>query len=192
MAGSGGAVPPDDVACGGALARPVLQGTVPLLLKTEPAVRAGHAAGAAGRSFGGAQQQLGRHGASTASWFLADLAFDRSAPGDAVPLRREALALARELDDRSFVAPQLEGFGEAAAAGGDPQRALRLAGAAAALREATGTPPTAPEQARLARWLAPLAATVSDDVRTRSWAEGQGMTREDAVMYALEDAPDAV
>jgi hypothetical protein len=126
---------------------------------------------------------------SLALWLLANLAFDQGRPGEAAALRREALALCRELDDRYFVAPQLEDFGEAAAAEGDGERALRLAGAAAALRAAAGTPPTAPEQARLDRWLAPVAAAVSDAVRARSWAEGQTMTREDAVAYALAAAP---
>ena len=68
-------------------------------------------------------------GVSLALWFLANLAFDQGHPGESEALRREALALCRELDDRTNVGPQLEGFGEAAAAGGDAARALRLAGA---------------------------------------------------------------
>jgi tetratricopeptide (TPR) repeat protein len=129
-----------------------------------------------------------RLGESLALWFLADLAFDQGRREEAAALRRQALALGQELDDRTYVAPQLEGFGEAAAAAGDVARALRLAGAAAALREANGTPPAAPEQVRLERWLAPVVAAAGADVRARMWAEGHGMTREAAVAYALADA----
>ena len=131
-------------------------------------------------------RELGdRLGMSLALWFLAELAFDRGDPEGAVAPRREALALCRELDERHYVAPQLEGFGEAATGGGDAARAIRLAGAAASLREAAGTPPTVPEQARLDRWLATAMSALSDDVRARVWAEGRSMTREDAVTYAL-------
>jgi non-specific serine/threonine protein kinase len=130
-----------------------------------------------------------RLGLNQGLWFLANLAFDQGNLDEARAPRREALALLRELDDWHDIGAQLESFGEAAAAAGDAERALRLAGAAAALRAADGRPPTAPEQARLDRWLERVAAGVSSDVRASAWAEGQGMTREDAVAYALADAP---
>ena len=79
------------------------------------------------------------------------------AEGDYVTARarfEESLAIWGETGDRGGIAFLLAGFAELATAEAQPRRALRLAGAAAALREQHG-PPLAPSlHARLERTLA--------------------------------------
>jgi hypothetical protein len=93
------------------------------------------------------------------------------------------------------VALALAALGGAAAAEAQHERALRLGGAAAALRAAAGErlerrldflPP-----ATLDRWLDPARHALSQERAGAVWAEGAAMTMEEAIAYALEDAPDA-
>src|SRR5262249_5662410 len=80
-----------------------------------------------------------------------------------------------------------------AAAQGDPRRALRLAGAAAALRERTNRPFAPFDQTALTRRLAPALKVLSAAEQDVAWKEGQAMTLEQAIAYALEaEAPTAV
>jgi hypothetical protein len=82
-----------------------------------------------------------------------------------------------------------------AEAQGQPERAVRLWGAAAAqhqaivgrpLREDEGPPFDPPAQAAES-----LRARLGAAVFDAAWAEGQAMSLEQALAYALEDAPDA-
>jgi len=95
-----------------------------------------------------------------------------------------------------------------------PDRALRLAGAAAALRAgldpSLAAPPhgapavvvhlaltqdrlnrawATPDRATLERNLAPARRALSADEQATAWAEGQAMTREEAIAYALSGVP---
>jgi hypothetical protein len=87
------------------------------------------------------------------------------------------------------IADALEGYGALAAAQGAPRRALRLAGAAAALRERErGTRPLSPrEQITRDRRLAPARQALSAEEQAAAWAEGQAMTLEQAIADALEE-----
>ena len=67
-----------------------------------------------------------------------------------------------------------------------PRRSLRLAGAAAALRAQLSQPLTPPERAALERRLAPARRALSAAEQAQAWAEGQGMTPEQAIADALE------
>jgi len=66
-----------------------------------------------------------------------------------------------------------------------PRRALRLAGAAAALRAPLTRPLAASEQAALERRLAPARRALSAEEQATAWAEGQAMTRAQAIADAL-------
>jgi hypothetical protein len=68
---------------------------------------------------------------------------------------------------------------------GQATRALRLAGAAAALRAVTGRPPTATEQARLERWLQPAWTELGEAAGTVVWASAGTMALEEAVSDAV-------
>ena len=110
--------------------------------------------------------------------------------GDLGPARLhqlEALRLFAGAGDPTGIATQLDDLGMLAWATGDPRAALRLGGAASALRDriAGGAPPTlvlssdylGDSRARL---------TVSD--ADAAWAAGRAMDQETAVRYALEAA----
>jgi hypothetical protein len=76
---------------------------------------------------------------------------------------------------------------------GQPTRAVRLAGAAVALRAGPGQPVNlwSFSEAEVARWLEPARRAVGAQAAIVAWAEGQAMTLEQAVAYALEEPGDA-
>jgi non-specific serine/threonine protein kinase len=86
-----------------------------------------------------------------------------------------------------WIADALEGYGALAAVQGAPRRALRLAGAAAALRERErGTRPLSPrEQVTRDRRLAPARHALSAEEQAAAWAEGQTLPLEQAIAEAL-------
>lgn len=97
----------------------------------------------------------------------------------------ESLAIWGESGDRGGIAFLLACFAELAAAEGQSPRALRLAGAAAALREKYG-PPLAPSlQAKLERILAWVRSGCHGEEAAATWSAGQAMTLEQAMAYAL-------
>jgi hypothetical protein len=64
-----------------------------------------------------------------------------------------------------------------------------LAGAAAALRAHLNRPAAASEQATLERRLAPARQALSAEKETAAWVQGQAMTPEQAIAYALDGLP---
>ncbi|HJW15389.1 MAG TPA: hypothetical protein VJ776_11855, partial [Thermoanaerobaculia bacterium] len=72
-----------------------------------------------------------------------------------------------------------------AAAQAQPDRALRLAGAAAALRQGVGAPLTPADQARLEESLEPARRALTDAAGAAAWMEGWGMPVEDAFREAV-------
>jgi hypothetical protein len=66
-----------------------------------------------------------------------------------------------------------------------PEHALRLAGAASAVREAIHRPLPPAEQPLLAGWLAPARQAVPPDNARRAWAEGEALSESEAVEFAL-------
>jgi hypothetical protein len=79
----------------------------------------------------------------------------------------------------------LAGFAELATAEAQGRRALRLAGVAAMLREKHGTPLAASLQARLERTLELVRSAFRGEDVAIAWSEGQAMTLEQAIAYAL-------
>jgi tetratricopeptide (TPR) repeat protein len=99
-------------------------------------------------------------------------------------LWREAIQLFAEASDATGIAILLTDFALAALWDGDRDCALRLRGASAALERASG--------ADLAAVLLDLEGnlglalpTPEDDAERGAWAEGEQMTQEDAIAYAL-------
>jgi predicted ATPase/class 3 adenylate cyclase len=96
----------------------------------------------------------------------------------------EGLEIFREAGDLSAKVMFLGSFADLAAFEGDVERALRLAGAAAASSEAT--------DAGLADWIGSIderqrlvEQIATDADAARLWAEGQAMSIDEAVAYAL-------
>jgi hypothetical protein len=75
----------------------------------------------------------------------------------------------------------------AAVAGGHghPERACRLFGAAAALREAGGWPLAPVYRGEYERQVAAVRDTLGEKAFTAAWAEGRAMAPEQAIEYAL-------
>lgn len=85
---------------------------------------------------------------------------------------RESLELFQELEHKRGIARLLESFACSAAAQSQPERGLRLAGAAAALRQSIGAPPTSEEQAKFERGLEPARKGLSTTAGRTAWLEG--------------------
>jgi non-specific serine/threonine protein kinase len=97
---------------------------------------------------------------------------------------RECLILAGEAGLPDQVAYALEGFAMLAAAQAQCERALRLAGAAAAIRDTTGRPRTPAEAPRLEQALAVARASLGC-LGEAAWQSGRRMTPQQAVDVAL-------
>ena len=103
--------------------------------------------------------------------------------------RQAAVAFHKLGGHRRGLARVLEGFAQVACVDGDARRALRLAGAASALRDALGTPLTPGEQRHLTCALDGAHATLTAAERSRAWTEGWRMTLEQALEYGISDEP---
>jgi adenylate cyclase len=118
---------------------------------------------------------------------LGDVELERCRYAEARALYREGLAIQRELGDGWAVAYLLEAFGGLAVAQTQPERAIRLAGAAAALRQTIGAPLSSKEQAQLDQMLAPARQALDPTLEAALWVEGRAMTMEQAIIYALAE-----
>jgi DNA-binding NarL/FixJ family response regulator len=118
--------------------------------------------------------------------YLADAVF---ATGD-LPRTRvillESLDVLRALGARSRIARCLERWAAYAVAQGHAAAAIRLAGAADALRSALGDPLSATRLAERERMLLPARSALSDEAAKQEWALGRAMTMEEAIDLALD------
>ncbi|MFZ0039611.1 MAG: tetratricopeptide repeat protein, partial [Candidatus Acidiferrales bacterium] len=94
---------------------------------------------------------------------------------------RESLKIFQELEHKRGIARLLEGFACSAAAQLHAERSLRLAGAAAALRQNIGTSLTHSEQAKLEAILDPVRQSLTNTVGTTAWLDGWAMPVEKAI-----------
>lgn len=118
------------------------------------------------------------------------LGFAAGAQGDddtALPAFREALTRLRTHPPTLNVTFVLEGIARIFAARGEAQRAVRLAAAADALREAVGEPAPPFMRALVATWLEPAQRTLGVAVSHTAWEEGRAMTRDHAIDDALSE-----
>ena len=101
---------------------------------------------------------------------------------------REAIELFSELGHKRGVARSLEGLACLAADRGHAGRALRLAAAAAHLRQLISAPLTQAEQAKLDRNLLSAWESVGEVEGKGAWAEGSAMGIESAIQYSLQES----
>jgi predicted ATPase/DNA-binding CsgD family transcriptional regulator len=100
---------------------------------------------------------------------------------------KASVAIWQELGDMAGVVLVLERFAELAVRRGRSERALRLAGAAAALRDSLRVPLTADSQARLERALEPARRLLEPPVARNAWKEGWALSPNDAIALAFDD-----
>jgi predicted ATPase/DNA-binding winged helix-turn-helix (wHTH) protein len=126
---------------------------------------------------------------------LTDLAYIDCEQGDHLAAHaacREALEIFAGLGHRRGMARALEGSACLALAQGHAERALKLAAAAAHLRQLISAPLHQAEQAKLDQALLPAWKSLSEVEGKRAWTEGSTMSLEKAIQYSLEEPESAI
>ena len=126
---------------------------------------------------------------------LTDLAYINCEQGDHLAAHdacREALEIFASLRYRRGIARALEGSACLALAEGKTERALKLAAAAAHLRQSISAPLQQAEQAKLEQTLLPAWKSLSEAEGKRAWAEGSAMSLKNAIQYSLWDLGSAI
>ena len=116
---------------------------------------------------------------------LGAVAWRRGELAEAEALEREALAMARDLGDMRRCAEELEQLARTAGAAGQGERAARLLGASAALREALGVPLPAPDQTEVEQAVAAAREALGEGAWVAAFAAGQALSLEEAIAEAL-------
>jgi ATP/maltotriose-dependent transcriptional regulator MalT len=122
----------------------------------------------------------------------ANLGVVLAAKGDFAGAREhliESLQLNQSIKDLGGIAFSLDGLATAAVLGGHADRALRLAGAAAALRRESGIALPSRAQGRLDAKLAPARAALGDLAAGKAFAAGHALRLEEAIEEALAPEP---
>jgi predicted ATPase len=101
-------------------------------------------------------------------------------------LYHESLILFQELGHKRGIARLLESFACSAAEQAQPERALKLAGVSAALRQAIGAPLTATEQTKLEQSLSAARQKLTMTGSKTAWLEGWVMPVEIAINNLLK------
>lgn len=119
---------------------------------------------------------------------LAEVVLARGNVRRAFGLYAEALGTLARAGDRTGIAYTFEGCACAAAAAGDAWPALRLAGAAAALRDELKTSVSDDERATLEERLAPAREAIGEEQAAREIAIGRNLGLDRAIAYARDRA----
>jgi predicted ATPase/DNA-binding SARP family transcriptional activator len=101
-------------------------------------------------------------------------------------LFEESLERCHDVGDKETASLCLSGLAALVAAQGHALRAARLWGAAAALREETGMSLSPPERPLRERYIVPAQARLDQEVWREAETAGRAMTREQAIVEALE------
>jgi tetratricopeptide (TPR) repeat protein len=100
---------------------------------------------------------------------------------------QETLREWKDLGNRAAIAHQLECFALLAITDEEPQHAVKLFGAAEALRERVHASMTEPERVEYDQSVAQVRAMLAEAEFIMLWAEGRAMTMEQAIQLALEN-----
>jgi tetratricopeptide (TPR) repeat protein len=119
---------------------------------------------------------------------LGNLAREEQDYRTADSLYRESLRIFRKLEHKRGIARLLESFACSAAAQSESERSLRLAGAAAALRQSIGAPLVHAEQVKLEESLEAARRALPIATGRNAWLEGWVMPIEKAIEDLLSDA----
>lgn len=103
----------------------------------------------------------------------------------AYSLFARALNICQEIGDKRGITDVLEEFAVIASVRQEAERAVRLASAAAMLRETLGLPLDATGQVRLDRWIEPARQALNLETRARASAQGRVMSLEQTIADVL-------
>lgn len=119
--------------------------------------------------------------------YLGLVALGRGDQKRAMEAVKESLYMARELGHRFQIARNLEAIAMLASSQGQPERIAQLLGAARALREAIAQPVRPDERMVYERYVTSARAQIDEGRWEAAFAEGQSMTLEEALEYALSE-----
>jgi predicted ATPase len=137
-------------------------------------------------------RQLGDDwGIASALCDLATLNAAESKHDDAERLYRESIKIFQDLEHKRGVARVLECFAVSAAARSRPEQSLRLAGAAAALRQRIGAPLIPAEQSRVEKKLETARNMLTNASGLEAWSSGWEMSVEEAIQEVLGEKSSA-
>jgi hypothetical protein len=122
---------------------------------------------------------------------LGNLAREQRDYRTADTLYRESLTIFKKLEHKRGIARLLESFACSAAEQSESERSLRLAGAAAALRQSIGAPLVPAEQVKLEQNLEASRRALPIAVGRNAWLEGWVMPIEKAIEDLLRPASGA-
>lgn len=131
------------------------------------------------------QQMEVRGGKAQALGGLASVAYHQNEYDRAEALYQESLRLHQEGGEKPNIIDCLEGLATVAHARGQLPRAVILFAAAQTLREALELRRAPSESADSERELAALRTALDEEAFAAAWAEGQQMSLEQAITYAL-------
>jgi tetratricopeptide (TPR) repeat protein len=133
------------------------------------------------------QREIGdRFSIANALHSLANVTRDQDDYSASRAQYEESLTVLWELGERFLLANLLEDMGGLAALEGQRERALRLVGAAATLRETIGAPLSPAYQEKLDKMLEPARQTLGEEASASAEAKGKAMPLEQAIAYALQ------
>ena len=116
---------------------------------------------------------------------LGGLAREQKNYSAAYPLYRESLRTFQELGHKRGIARLLECFACSTAGQHQAERSLRLAGAAAALRQIIGAPLTPAEHVKMEAMLDPARQALTQTAGTTAWLQGWATPVEKAIEEVL-------
>jgi predicted ATPase/class 3 adenylate cyclase len=128
----------------------------------------------------------GRRGIATSLSSLGNAAGEQGDHRSARAAYRESVRIWRELGEKGRIIPCLEGLGVLANAQGQPERAVRLLGAAESLRETLGVPSPPWERSAGERRVATARAGLDEAAFAAAWEHGRALSLEQALEEALE------
>ena len=130
-------------------------------------------------------------GESYRQWMLlADLGFIAYSKGEykrAKELATSCIRQQREANEKPYPFNDLFGLAGPLAQLGEPEKAARLLGASTALMEMIGSKYQPSDLPEFNKYITDVQAQLDEPTFEAAWAEGQSMTIEEAIDYALEE-----
>jgi len=140
------------------------------------------------RSLAVSRELRNKHGTAMALHNLGEIARARGEHSEATTRLNESLTLYHKIGSQVGIAMCLWGLAEVLHAQGEVVRALRVYGAAAAIRERVGAPVPQADLAAYERTLTTLRMALGDELYDTAWTIGRAMSVE----QALDDVKELV
>jgi non-specific serine/threonine protein kinase len=137
-----------------------------------------------------AEQRGDRNGVAISLGNLGLVAIARGDYERADAIQQEVLQMRKVVTNRSHVAASLDKCAVIAAARGQAERAASLFGAAAGLRAELGSAQQSNDREYNQRYMQIAHDQIGDEAFTAAWEHGATMSYDEAMAYALEEAPE--